>query len=106
MVSCAHRDGKLLEEKVAKDIADLVGYYDEEEEYGGEDATATTLAASGRLPGESYAPDARVEEWVADEKDKAKDDEWLTILPFTSFCFICFCRLNFWLFQDDILPMG
>lgn len=35
----AHRDGKLLKEKVAKDIADLVCYFEEEEEYGGEDAT-------------------------------------------------------------------
>lgn len=39
---CAHRDGKLLKEKVAKEIADLVSYFDEEEEFGGEDAASAT----------------------------------------------------------------
>lgn len=84
----AHCDGKLLKEKVAKEIADLVSYFDENEESGGEDAASTTQVTGGRLSGELSVLDAGTEEWVADEEDEAEDDEWLSILPFTLFCLL------------------
>lgn len=47
---------------MAKQIADLVSYFDEEEESGGEDVASTTQVLGGRLSGELSIPNARSEE--------------------------------------------